>query len=95
MAWYPKQLTRAQLAERRQEGFELLKRKRLSQRAIAEKLRVSEAAVSQWQKVLSEEGMKGAKAKRASGSSCQTRSRGTGTTVGNPETRRKAGRLCE
>ena len=67
MAWYPKQLTRAQLAERRQEGFELLKRKRLSQRAIAEKLRVSEAAVSQWQKVLSEEGMKGAKAKRASG----------------------------
>jgi transposase len=67
MAWYPKELTRAQLAERRQKGFELLKRRRLSQRAIAEKLGVSEAAVSQWQKMLHQEGRKGAKSKRASG----------------------------
>jgi transposase len=67
MAWYPKELTRAQLAERRQKGFELLKRRRLSQRAIAEKLGVSEAAVSQWQKRLHQEGRKGAKSKRVSG----------------------------
>lgn len=67
MAWYPKQLTREQLAERRRKGFELLRRKRLNQRAIAKKLGVSEAAVSQWQKMLHQEGMKGAKAKRASG----------------------------
>jgi transposase len=67
MIWYPKKLSREQMAERRRAGFELLKRKRLSQRAIAEKLGLSEAAVSQWHKVLSKEGMKGAKAKRASG----------------------------
>jgi transposase len=67
MAWYPKELTRAQLAERRQKGFELLRRRRLSQRAIAKKLGVSEAAVSQWHRVLKEEGLKGAKAKQASG----------------------------
>jgi len=67
MTWYPRQLTRAQLAERRREGFELLRRKRLSQKAIAKKLGVSKAAVSQWQKRLGEEGMKGAKARVASG----------------------------
>ncbi|MGL4612293.1 MAG: helix-turn-helix domain-containing protein, partial [Trueperaceae bacterium] len=67
MTWYPKRLTREQEAERRRQGFELLKQKRLSQRAIAQRLGVSEAAVSQWHKVLSQEGLKGAKARVASG----------------------------
>lgn len=67
MTWTPKRLTREQLGERRHKGFELLKRKRLSQGAIAKRLGVSEAAVSQWHKVLSEEGMKGSKAQVASG----------------------------
>jgi transposase len=67
MTWYPKQLTRAQLADRRRKGFDLLKRKHLSQKAIAKRLGVSEAAVSQWHKVMSGEGMKGAKARVASG----------------------------
>jgi transposase len=67
MRWYPKRLTREQLAERRRKGFELLRRKGLNQRGIAEKLGVSEAAVSQWHEVLSKEGMQGAKARQASG----------------------------
>lgn len=67
MRWTPKRLTREQIGERRHKGFELLKRKRLSQKAIAKRLGVSEAAVSQWHKVLMREGMKGAKARVASG----------------------------
>jgi transposase len=39
----------------------------LSQQEIAQRLGVSEAAVSQWRKVLREQGMKGAKAKQSSG----------------------------
>jgi transposase len=67
MIWIPKRLSRVQLAERRREGFKLLQRKRLSQRAIAKRLGVSEAAVSQWCKMLNEEGLRGARARCASG----------------------------
>jgi transposase len=55
------------MAERRRAGFKLLRAKRISQREIAKRLGVSEAAVSQWRKALNEEGMLGAKARRASG----------------------------
>lgn len=44
----PKQLTRAQLAERRREGAQLIRRGNLTYGAIARLLGVSRAAVGQW-----------------------------------------------
>jgi putative transposase len=48
MTWTPKQLTRTQLEERRREGAQLIRRGSLSYSAIARRLGVSRAAVSQW-----------------------------------------------
>jgi putative transposase len=67
MKWQPKKLSRGQLAERRKEGFKLLGRGKLMQKEVAEQLGVREGKVSCWNKVLKEEGMRGAKARVSSG----------------------------
>lgn len=52
MSWQPSALTRDQLEERRLAGGRLLKAGKLSQSAIAVKLGVSRATVSDWNKQL-------------------------------------------
>jgi transposase len=52
MNWQPAILTREQMEERRLEGGRLLKAGKLSQTAIADKLGVSRATVSEWNKQL-------------------------------------------
>lgn len=52
--WHPKQLTAAQLEERRVAGGRLWRRGRLTQAEIARRLDVSAAAVSHWAQRLAE-----------------------------------------
>jgi transposase len=67
MSWQPSTLTRAQMAERRREGGRLLQRGTLSPAAIARRLGVSQAAVSKWAKQVQQAGLRGLRARQASG----------------------------
>jgi len=55
------------MAERRKEGFKLLRKGELEQAEIAEVMGVSQAAVSQWKKMMEDQGMNGAKARYSKG----------------------------
>ena len=59
MTWQPKQWTPAQLEERRLVAARLLRRGQLSQAAIARRLGVSRAAVTQWKQRLQAGGARG------------------------------------
>lgn len=67
MTWQPKNLTRAQMAERRAEGIRLLQASQMSQAQIARHLGVSEATISKWKKVLEQDGPEALQARKASG----------------------------
>lgn len=67
MAWIPKRLTREQMEERRREGARLLRAGKLSPTAIAHRLGVSRAAVSQWSKQLGQGGMRALRRRKAPG----------------------------
>jgi len=67
MIWKPSALTREQMEERRLEGGRLLKAGRLSQAEIARQLGVSRATVSEWAKIMQEEGMRGLRKRKAIG----------------------------
>jgi transposase len=67
MTWQPKNLTRAQMAERRAEGVRLLQEGQKSQVEIAHHLGVSEATVSKWKKILERDGPEGLRPRKASG----------------------------
>lgn len=55
------------MEERRQEGGRLLQAGKLSQAEIARQLGVSRASVSEWAKVVKDQGTKGLKSKKAKG----------------------------
>src|SRR5205809_104376 len=59
MEWHPTRWTAAQLEERRVAAARLLRAGRLTQAAIARRLGVSRAAVTQWQRRLMERGLRG------------------------------------
>lgn len=67
MSWSPKRLTRPQMEERRMEGAKLLRRGKMTQEAIAQRLGVSRISVNKWQQQLRVEGIQGLKAKISSG----------------------------
>jgi len=67
MAWTPKQLTREQMADRRQEGVRLLEAGKMSQAEIARYLGVSQAAVSVWNRKLKRQGAESLRARQATG----------------------------
>jgi transposase len=67
MNWRPKQVTRAQMEERRMQGVKLLQADKLTQQEIAKRLGVSRESVSKWKRHLEAEGRKGLKARRSSG----------------------------
>lgn len=67
MTWQPSQLTRAQMAERRRMGGQLLKAGNHSQAEIARQLGVSRAAVNQWAKRMAQAGLRGLKARKTRG----------------------------
>jgi transposase len=67
MTWHPKQLTRAQMMERRQEGARLLRAGKMSQAEIARHLSVSEASLSHWKEKLEKCGAAGLEEHKASG----------------------------
>jgi transposase len=67
MTWRPEKLTRAQMAERRQTGAQLLKSGEWTQAAIAKELGVSEAAVSKWNSKLKTHGQRALQAQPISG----------------------------
>lgn len=66
-SWQPKELTRAQMAERRQVGGQMLKAGKHSQAEIARHLGVSRAAVNQWAKQMAQAGVRGLKPRKARG----------------------------
>ena len=67
MKWQPKKLTRAQMAERREEGRKLLEVGEISQAEIARHLGVTRAAVSKWKRQLVEGGLEALQARKATG----------------------------
>ena len=67
MSWRPENLTRTQMAERRQAGMRLLQSRQLTQAAIARELGVSEAAVSQWKTKLETKGQRASEAQPCTG----------------------------
>jgi transposase len=67
MTWQPKNLTREQLAERREEAIRLLEGGEMKQVEIARHLGVTEAAVSKWKKQLAEEGPQAMQLRKATG----------------------------
>ncbi len=67
MSWRPERLTRAQMAERRLAGGEMLKSGDWTQAAIARELGVSEAAVSKWKSKLKTHGRRALQAQPISG----------------------------
>ena len=67
MAWTPRNLTRAQMEERRREGARLLRRTKLKKAAIARRLSVSRAAVGQWAKDLAAGGLRQLYQRRSTG----------------------------
>jgi transposase len=67
MTWQPKNLTREQMAERREEGVRLLQAGEMTQVQIARHLGVSEAAVSVWKKKLDQGGPEALQTRTASG----------------------------
>src|SRR5947207_9028977 len=67
MTWRPRQLTRAQLEERRLAAARLLRAGRLSQAAIARELGVSRASVTRWRQRLAAHGLRGLRRHRPAG----------------------------
>jgi putative transposase len=67
MKWQPKKLTRAQMAERREEGRKLLEVGEMSQADIARHLGITRAAVSKWKRQLVEGGSEALQARKATG----------------------------
>lgn len=67
MTWQPKNLTREQLAERRAEGVRLLQAGEMRQAQIARHLGVTEAAVSNWKKKLTNDGPQVLQMRKATG----------------------------
>lgn len=65
MTWSPSKLTREQMEERRMEGGRLLKAGALSQAEIARHLRVSHTSISEWAKIVKEEGIRGLQSRKA------------------------------
>jgi len=67
MEWHPTRWTAAQLEERRVAAARLLRAGRLTQAAIARRLGVSRAAVTQWQRRLMERGWRGVRRRAPTG----------------------------
>jgi len=66
MNWQPKHLTREQMAERRREGYRLLKAG-WRPAAVARELGVSRAAVTQWKRRFAKEGERAYQAHKSPG----------------------------
>jgi len=67
MTWIPKHLTRKQMEERRRKGGQLLQAGKHSQAAIARRLGVSRATVSDWAKQVSAGGLRALRCRSVSG----------------------------